>query len=143
MSWDDDEATRINQIGPGLVILIGIGPEDTTTIADRMVEKVAGLRIFADDGGRFNRSLEDVAGDALVVSQFTLYANTTRGRRPSFISAGDPAVAEGLYERFAARLAERGLNVKTGSFGAHMTVSLENDGPVTIALSSENWNTLV
>ena len=143
MSWDDDQSIRINEIGPGLVILVGIGPDDTPEVADRLVEKVSGLRIFADDGGRFNRSLDDVSGDALVVSQFTLYADTTRGRRPSFIRAGDQAVAEGLYERFAARLAERGLNVKTGAFGAHMTVSLDNDGPVTIALSSDDWNTRV
>lgn len=143
MSWDEDGSGRTNEIGAGLVILLGIGPDDTVSDADRMVEKVAGLRIFADEGGRFNRSLEDVAGHALVVSQFTLYADTSRGRRPSFIRAGDPAVAEGLYERFAARLAERGLNVKTGSFGAHMVVSLDNDGPVTIALSSEDWSTRV
>lgn len=133
----------MSEIGAGLVILVGVGPGDTPAAADRMVDKVAGLRIFADDVGRFNRSLSEVAGETLVVSQFTLYADTSRGRRPSFVRAGDPEVAEALYERFAARLAEQGLVVKTGSFGAHMNVSLDNDGPVTIALSDDDWNTRV
>ena len=133
----------MSEIGAGLVIRVGVGPGDTPAAADRMVDKVAGLRIFADDVGRFNRSLSEVAGETLVVSQFTLYADTSRGRRPSFVRAGDPEVAEALYERFAARLAEQGLVVKTGSFGAHMNVSLDNDGPVTIALSDDDWDTRV
>ena len=122
------------------MILVGVGPGDSPAAVNRMVDKVAGLRIFADEVGRFNRSLSEVSGEALVVSQFTLYADTTRGRRPSFIKAGDPEVAEAIYERFAARLAESGSVVRTGSFGAHMTVSLDNDGPVTIALSDDDWN---
>jgi D-tyrosyl-tRNA(Tyr) deacylase len=100
------------------------------------------LRIFADQAGRTNRSLKDVKGEALVVSQFTLYADISRGRRPSFIRAGDPKEAEALYEHFAEELeSNHGIATKTGSFGAHMTVSLDNDGPVTLALSSDDWPT--
>jgi D-tyrosyl-tRNA(Tyr) deacylase len=132
-----------NEIGPGLVVLAGVGPEDDESHADRLADKVARLRIFRDDEGRFNRSLEDVGGAALVVSQFTLYADATRGRRPSFIRAGDPARAEELYQRFVARLRERGVPTRTGGFGEHMVVSLDNDGPVTLALSTDDWNTSV
>lgn len=142
--WTDDSGQETcNEIGQGLVVLAGVGPEDDESQVDRLAGKVAHLRIFSDESGRFNRSLEDVAGAALVVSQFTLFADTTRGRRPSFSGAGDPARAEELYERFVARLRERGVPTQTGGFGEHMVVSLENDGPVTLVLSTEDWDTSV
>ena len=108
-----------------------------------MADKVAHLRIFPDDEGRSNRSVRDVAGEALVVSQFTLYADTTRGRRPSFVRAGDPDRAEELYRRVAAQLEALGVPTRTGSFGARMAVSLENDGPVTLVLSTHPWETRI
>jgi D-tyrosyl-tRNA(Tyr) deacylase len=121
-----------------------VGPGDDIKNADRLADKVANLRIFADDEGRTNRSLIDVGGEALVVSQFTLYADTSRGRRPSFIRAGDPKQAEALYEHFAEQLeSAHGIPTKKGSFGANMTVSIENDGPVTLALSTDDWPTSV
>jgi D-tyrosyl-tRNA(Tyr) deacylase len=121
-----------------------VGPDDDREQAERLADKVANLRIFADAEGRTNLSLRDVQGEALVVSQFTLYADTSRGRRPSFIRAGDPEQAEALYEHFAARLeTTHGIPTKKGSFGAHMTVSIENDGPVTLALSTDDWATNV
>jgi D-aminoacyl-tRNA deacylase len=99
--------------------------------------------VFAAADGRFNLSLEDVGGSALVVSQFTLYADATRGRRPSFVGAAEPECARQLCERFAGRLAERAVPTRTGSFGARMTVSLDNDGPVTVALSTDPWETRI
>ena len=121
-----------------------MGPDDDRKQAERLADKVANLRIFADAEGRTNLSLRDVQGQALVVSQFTLYADTSRGRRPSFIRAGDPKQAEALYEQFAALLEEtHGIPTRKGSFGAHMTVSIENDGPVTLALSTDDWATNV
>jgi D-aminoacyl-tRNA deacylase len=142
VTWTDDNGqATCNQIGSGLLVLLGVGPDDTEAECDRLADKIAGLRIFSDQDGRFNLSLEDVSGGVLVVSQFTLYADATRGRRPSFIKAGDPERAEGLYERFAQRLRDRGLPVETGGFGEHMTVSLDNDGPVTLVLSTDDWET--
>ena len=144
VSWTDDHGQpRCERIGQGLVVLVGAGPDDQPAHADRLAAKVAQLRIFADADGRFNRSLEDVGGAALVVSQFTLYADATRGRRPSFVGAAPPDDARALCQRFADHLAERGITTRTGSFGAHMTVSLDNDGPVTIALSTEPWETRI
>ena len=122
---------------------MGAGPNDSESDADRLAEKVATLRIFADADGRSNLSLVDVSGRALVVSQFTLYADLSRGRRPSFLQAGDPQRAERLYERFASALEVHGIKVERGSFGAHMDVQLVNDGPVTFALSSDEWQTRV
>jgi len=142
VSWEDEQPQR-REIGSGLAVLVGAGPADGVAEADALADKVAQLRIFSDAGGKFNLSLEDVGGEALVVSQFTLYADVTRGRRPSFIGAGAPDCARELYQRFADRLAERGITTRTGSFGAHMTVSLDNDGPVTIALSTEPWETRI
>jgi D-tyrosyl-tRNA(Tyr) deacylase len=143
-SWVDETGRRhCSQVGRGLAVLLGVGPEDATPDARRLADKVAQLRIFPDADGRFNRSLEDVGGEALVVSQFTLYADATRGRRPSFIGAAAPEKARELCQRFADRLAERGISTRTGSFGAHMTVSLDNDGPVTVALSTEPWETRI
>ncbi len=121
-------------IGNGLLILLGISPDDTLDIAKQMADKIAHLRIFEDDKDKMNLSLLDVGGEALVVSQFTLYADTSRGRRPSFISAAQPDVAEPLVTAFAQMLAARGIPTQTGVFGARMDVALVNDGPVTIVM---------
>jgi D-tyrosyl-tRNA(Tyr) deacylase len=130
------EGATVGEIGPGLVILLGVGPDDTEAIADGLARRAIELRIFRDDEGRTNRSLVDIGGAALVVSQFTLYADTTRGRRPGFTGAAPPEQAERLYERFAAAIRGSGLTVATGSFGAEMAVELVNDGPFTIWLDS-------
>ncbi|MEA4931104.1 MAG: D-aminoacyl-tRNA deacylase [Anaerolineaceae bacterium] len=125
---------KVAQINFGYVILLGIGPEDTPEIARELAEKAAYLRVFEDDAGKMNRSLLDVNGEAIVVSQFTLYADTSRGRRPSFINAAKPELAEPLVEVFIARLREFGISTQQGVFGAHMVVDIRNDGPVTILL---------
>jgi D-tyrosyl-tRNA(Tyr) deacylase len=144
VSWEDsDGQPQRQEIRRGLAILVGAGPRDRAEDADRLADKVAQLRIFPDDVGRFNLSLEDVGGEALVVSQFTLYANNTRGRRPSFIGAADPDKGRELCQRFVDRFTERGVPTRTGSFGAQMTVSVDNDGPVTIALSTDEWETRI
>lgn len=143
VTWRDDAGPQRQEIGPGLAILVGAGPDDGPSEADRLADKVAQLRIFPDDEGRFNRSLEEVGGQALVVSQFTLYADATRGRRPSFIGAAAPDCARDLCQRFADRLSARGIRTRTGSFGAQMTVRLDNEGPVTLALSTEPWETRI
>ncbi len=121
-------------IGAGLCVLLGIADGDTEPDVVRMAEKIARLRIFANDDGKFDRSLLDTGGGALVVSQFTLIADTAKGNRPSFSGAARPEVAEPLYERFAETLRGLGVEVATGVFGAHMQVELVNDGPVTIVL---------
>ena len=126
----------VGEIDRGLVIMVGIGPEDTEATADQMAQKSAELRLFRDDAGRTNRSLLDTGGGALVISQFTLYADTRRGRRPGFTGAAPPDDAERLYERFADALRELGVTVATGRFGAEMAVELVNDGPFTIWLDS-------
>src|SRR5437016_11575031 len=128
-----DGATT-GEIGPGLVILLGVARSDGTVEAERLAGKVARLRIFADERGKFDRSLLDVGGSALVVSQFTLIADTRKGNRPSFAGAAAPDVAEPLYEQFCAALGLRGVPVATGVFGARMAVELVNDGPVTVVL---------
>lgn len=143
VEWEEEGGRRRNAIGRGLAILVGAGGGSDEGQADRLAEKVANLRIFQDADGRSNLSLLDVGGEALVVSQFTLYADTSRGRRPSFIYAGDPDRARVLYERFAQALADLGVTTRTGSFGADMLVTVENDGPVTFALSTDAWNTRV
>ena len=126
----------VSDIGPGLVVLLGVAASDSTSECDRLAAKVARLRIFEDDGGRFDRSLGDVSGEALVVSQFTLVADTRKGSRPSFTDAAAPDLAEPLYERFCERLGTNGVRVARGVFGARMAVSLVNDGPVTIVLDA-------
>jgi D-aminoacyl-tRNA deacylase len=126
----------VSDIGPGLVVLLGVAASDSTSECDRLAAKVARLRIFEDDGGRFDRSLVDVSGEALVVSQFTLVADTRKGSRPSFTDAAAPDLAEPLYERFCERLGANGVRVARGVFGARMAVSLVNDGPVTIVLDA-------
>lgn len=123
-------------IGPGLVILLGVGRGDTPADADQLAEKTANLRIFSNSGGKFDHSLLDTGGEALVISQFTLYGDAARGRRPDFTGAAAPAEADALYGRFAEALRAKGLKVKTGVFGADMEVEIINDGPVTILLES-------
>jgi D-tyrosyl-tRNA(Tyr) deacylase len=130
---DDD---IVGAIGPGLLVFVGVGEGDDEAEALRLAEKTAELRIFTDDEGRFNRSLLDVGGEALVVSQFTLYADTRRGRRPGFSTAAAPDVAEPLVEAYARRLEALGVKTARGRFGAHMHVALENDGPVTIIIDT-------
>jgi D-tyrosyl-tRNA(Tyr) deacylase len=126
------EGRKIAQIGPGLVILLGIGPGDGEEQVRYLVEKIANLRIFEDQAGKMNLSLLDIGGEAIVVSQFTLYADTRKGRRPSFTDAAHPDIANPLVKRFAESLRARGVPTQTGEFGAHMTVEIDNDGPVTI-----------
>jgi len=128
---------RIAEIGPGLLVFVGVAGGDDATVADTLAARIAGLRIFADAQGRTNRSLLETAGAALVVSQFTLLADTSRGRRPGFTAAADGAVAEELYRRVAAGLGRAGvMDVQLGRFGAEMAVELVNDGPFTIWLDT-------
>jgi len=129
-------ATPGGAIGPGLCILLGVADGDGEQTAARLAEKVARLRIFENEEGKFDRSLLDVGGAALVVSQFTLIADTAKGNRPSFSGAARPEVAVALYERFAAVLGALGVEVATGVFGARMEVELVNDGPVTVVLDA-------
>ncbi|HEY3368041.1 MAG TPA: D-aminoacyl-tRNA deacylase [Symbiobacteriaceae bacterium] len=127
----------VGQISRGYVVLLGVAKEDDAAAADYLAEKVAGLRVFEDEEGKMNRSLLEVGGAVLAISQFTLYGDVRRGRRPGFDRAGRPEQAEPLYERFVARLRELGVPVETGKFQTHMSVELVNDGPVTILVDSE------
>ena len=122
------------QIGKGAVILLGIGAQDGEEQARYLAEKIAALRIYEDEAGKMNRSLLEVGGEAIVVSQFTLYADTRKGRRPSFTDAAPPEIASPLVERFAELLRQQGIPTQTGQFGAHMLVEIANDGPVTILI---------
>ncbi len=122
------------RIGKGLVILAGVGKQDDPQTVRVLAEKVANLRIFEDEQGKMNYSLIDVGGEALIISQFTLYANTNRGRRPSFTEAAAPEIAKPLVDLFAQSLRDLGISTQTGRFGAHMIVEIINDGPVTILL---------
>jgi len=124
------------QIGPVLVLLIGCHAEDDDQALHFVAEKCAHLRIFADDQGKMNRSVIDIGGSILAISQFTLYADCRKGRRPGFADAAPPELAEPLYERFIQRLEELGLEVARGIFGAHMEVEIHNDGPVTLMVES-------
>jgi D-aminoacyl-tRNA deacylase len=124
----------VGAIGRGFCLLVGFTHEDTTAQVDWMAEKVAGLRLFTDADGKMNLALGDVGGALLVISQFTLYGDTAKGRRPSFIDAARPETAIPLYQRFLAALRERGLTVASGEFGADMQVEIHNDGPVTLIL---------
>ena len=128
-----DDAT-VSSIGVGYLILVGVTHDDDESKADWLARKVAGLRLFEDEQGLTNLSLADVGGEVLAVSQFTLYANARKGRRPSFVAAARPELAEPLFERFVATLRQEGVSVQTGVFGAHMRVALVNDGPVTLIL---------
>ena len=125
------------EIGPGLMVLLGVGRDDTSVVAASLAEKVANLRIFEDENGKMNRSLLEVKGSALVVSQFTLYGDARGQRRPSFISAARPEQANALYEEFNSALRTLGVTVATGIFQAMMSVELVNEGPVTILLDSD------
>jgi D-aminoacyl-tRNA deacylase len=126
----------VASIGTGFLILVGVGHDEDAAQAERLAEKVARLRIFRDDAGKTNLALADVGGEALVVSQFTLYADTRKGRRPSFVGAAEPAIAAELVEAFARALEERGVRVGRGVFGAEMVVELVNDGPFTLIVDA-------
>jgi D-tyrosyl-tRNA(Tyr) deacylase len=143
VSWEDEGTERRATIGPGYVLLVGAAADDDESTVRRLADKVIDLRVFADDAGRMNLSLVDVHGAALIVSQFTLFADMSRGRRPSLLKAGDPKRAEELYGLFVKQFIERGIETHTGSFGADMRVRIENDGPVTLVLSSDDWPTRV
>ncbi|WAA10273.1 D-aminoacyl-tRNA deacylase [Fervidibacillus albus] len=128
----------VGSIDRGYVLLVGITHEDTEADADYLADKIAGLRIFEDENNKMNLSLEDVEGDILSISQFTLYADTRKGRRPNFMAAAKPDQAQKLYRYFNDRLRSKGFRVETGQFGEMMEVSLINDGPVTLILESNN-----
>lgn len=130
----------VGDIGPGFVVLLGVRPGDTAADAKYLANKTVNLRVFNDDGGKMNRALDDIGGSVLAISQFTLYADTRKGNRPSFIRAAEPALAEELYAEYVAAL-RRGLGegrVATGRFGADMHVEIHNDGPVTIELTTDD-----
>lgn len=127
----------VGQIDLGLLAFVGIGPDDTSKEILQMCDKIAGLRIFEDENGKMNFSLQDVQGEILIVSQFTLWGDCRKGRRPSFTDAAPPEIAEPLYEQFVTEMALRGARVATGSFGADMQVTIVNEGPVTMLL--ESW----
>ena len=129
--------TVVGEIGRGLCVLVGVGKQDTATKADFLADKITNLRVFEDEEGKMNRSIIDVGGEALVISQFTLYGDCRKGNRPSFTEAAPADQAEQLYQRLAARLRAANVKVATGRFKAHMEVSLVNDGPVTLILESE------
>jgi len=128
----------IGRIGQGLVVFVGVASGDSERDVQYLAEKIANLRIFADDEGRFNLSALDISGELLVVSQFTLLADTRKGRRPSFTQAAPPTQAEELFERFIEQIRATGLKVETGRFQQHMQVEIHNDGPVTILLDSRD-----
>jgi D-aminoacyl-tRNA deacylase len=143
VSWDEGGSERRATIGHGYVLLVGAASDDDDNTVRKLADKIIDLRVFADEAGRMNVSLVDVKGAALIVSQFTLFADMSRGRRPSLLKAGDPQRAEQLYNVFVERFRERGIETQTGSFGADMRVSIENDGPVTLVLSTDEWQTRV
>lgn len=126
----------VGQIGHGFLVFLGVSSEDTPADLDYMVSKVLGLRVFEDNDGKMNRSIADVGGSILAVSQFTLYGDCRKGRRPSFIAAARPDQANELYESFVTKIREAGVHCETGQFQAHMNVELVNDGPVTLLLDS-------
>ncbi|WP_153464645.1 D-aminoacyl-tRNA deacylase [Sediminibacillus terrae] len=132
------EDKTVGEIESGLVVLLGIGQEDTTEDAKYLADKIVSLRIFEDDQEKMNLSLKDVGGSVLSISQFTLYADTRKGRRPNFMAAAKPGPAEQLYEKFNQYVADSGTKVETGTFGADMQVHLTNDGPVTLLLDSSD-----
>ena len=133
------EDCTVGAIKQGLLLLVGVGPEDTKEDLEYAVRKIVNMRIFSDEEGKINRSIEDVGGEVLVVSQFTLYADCKKGNRPSFTQAGSPAEAERLYEYFLEECRKEFGKVEHGIFGAEMKVSLENDGPFTVIWDSREW----
>ena len=126
------------KIGEGFLILLGVGPNDTTAECDKLCDKLLSLRVFEDENEKMNRGLEDVNGEVLVVSQFTLYGNCKKGRRPDFFGAAKPDIAIPLYERFVQRCRDSGFHTETGEFGAYMQVESLNDGPVTLVVDTDN-----
>jgi D-tyrosyl-tRNA(Tyr) deacylase len=130
------EGEVVGKIGRGLLVLLGVGTDDRDDDARQLADKIVEMRIFEDDAGKMNRSLLEIGGGVLVVSQFTLWGDCRKGRRPSFVAAAAPEIAERLYETFVAAVGVRGLVVETGRFRAHMDVALVNDGPVTLLLDS-------
>ncbi len=143
VSWEAAGNEHSATIGHGLVLLVGAAADDDESTVRRLADKIVELRVFADEAGKMNLSLVDVRGAALIVSQFTLFADMSRGRRPGLLKAGDPARAEQLYETFVQQVRERGIETQTGSFGAVMRVDIANDGPVTLVLSTDDWPTRV
>jgi D-aminoacyl-tRNA deacylase len=131
------DGERVASVGVGFLLLVGVGHDDGPAEAERLAEKVSALRVFADDAGKMNRAIADVGGEALVVSQFTLYADLRKGRRPSWTDAAEPGKAAELVDAFAVALERQGLPVATGVFGADMQVELLNDGPVTLVLDTD------
>ena len=131
------DGSVIGQIGQGFLILLGVTHEDTEAQAVKLADKLMGLRIFEDENGKMNRSLEDVGGQVLVVSQFTLYGNCKKGRRPEFLAAARPEIAIPLYEKLIALCRDKGFSVETGEFGAEMLVESVNDGPVTLIVDTD------
>jgi len=143
VSWESAGTEHRATIGRGFVLLVGAAGDDDSNAVRRLADKIIDLRVFADEAGKMNLSLVDVGGAALIVSQFTLFADMSKGRRPSLLKAGDPARAEQLYEEFVDQFRRRGIDTQTGSFGAVMRVGIENDGPVTLVLSTDEWTTRV
>lgn len=131
------DGREIANIGKGFLILLGVTHEDTEAQAVKLADKLMGLRVFEDENGKMNRSLEDVGGEVLVVSQFTLYGNCRKGRRPEFLAAARPEVAVPLYEKFVALCRDKGFRVQTGEFGAYMDVVSVNDGPMTLIVDTD------
>ena len=131
------DGREIANIGKGFLILLGVTHEDTEAQAVKLADKLMGLRVFEDENGKMNRSLEDVGGEVLVVSQFTLYGNCRKGRRPEFLAAARPEVAVPLYEKFVSLCRDKGFRVQTGEFGAYMDVASVNDGPMTLIVDTD------
>ena len=132
------DGTEIAHIGQGFLILLGVTHEDTEAQAVKLADKLMGLRVFEDENGKMNRSLSDVGGEVLVVSQFTLYGNCKKGRRPEFLSAARPEVAVPLYEKFVSLCRDKGFSVQTGEVGAYMDVASVNDGPMTLIVDTDS-----
>jgi len=143
VSWESAGTEHSATVGRGFVLLVGAAGDDDSNAVRRLADKIIDLRVFADEAGKMNLSLVDVGGAALVVSQFTLFADMSKGRRPSLLKAGDPGRAEQVYGEFVRQFQARGIETHTGSFGADMLVRIENDGPVTLVLSTDAWATRV